>query len=106
MVWTIYAKIYGCFRSCLSLTLQEVINERGKDRKEKGVYKILSHVEKQGGESIKLFWSCVFEDHMVQKYPFLHTLFKSLLEGQSIHFCVKWFFSFLLNCFLMLYWRT
>ncbi|XP_058260445.1 sp110 nuclear body protein-like [Hemibagrus wyckioides] len=59
---------------------QEVTNARSKDGKQKGVHTILNYVEKQGVQSIKTFWRCVFEAHMLQKCPFLCSLMTSLLE--------------------------
>ncbi|XP_023991511.1 nuclear body protein SP140-like protein isoform X1 [Salvelinus sp. IW2-2015] len=44
----------------------------------KGVYKVLDWLETERPHSIKLFWSCVFRDHLLQQYP---TLRNSLLDG-------------------------
>uniref|UniRef100_A0A4W5MGF8 SAND domain-containing protein n=1 Tax=Hucho hucho TaxID=62062 RepID=A0A4W5MGF8_9TELE len=47
----------------------------------KGVYKVLDWLETERPHSIKLFWSCVFRDHLLQQYPTLHWLRNSLLDG-------------------------
>ncbi|KAM9434971.1 uncharacterized protein Hap1MRO34_002705 [Clarias gariepinus] len=59
---------------------QKVMNMKGKERKQKGVYQILDWVENKQGQCMKDFWSCVFQDHILQKYPVLHSLQKSLLD--------------------------
>ncbi|XP_041720396.1 nuclear body protein SP140-like protein [Coregonus clupeaformis] len=40
-------------------------------------------LEAERPHSIKLFWSCVFRDHLLQQYPTLHLLRNSLLDGSS-----------------------
>ncbi|XP_046699670.1 nuclear body protein SP140-like protein [Silurus meridionalis] len=42
--------------------------------KEKGVYQVLQQVEDNGEGCVKEFWNCVFQEHMLHKYPFLHVL--------------------------------
>ncbi|KAF4080670.1 hypothetical protein AMELA_G00174100 [Ameiurus melas] len=60
---------------------QKVIRMKNKDRRQKGVYDILDWVENKQGHRVKLFWSCVFQDHILQKYPRLRVLQKRLLDG-------------------------
>ncbi|XP_053540688.1 nuclear body protein SP140-like protein isoform X2 [Ictalurus punctatus] len=59
---------------------QKVIRMKNKERKQKGVYEILDWVENKQGHCVKLFWSCVFQDHILQKYPRLRVLQKRLLD--------------------------
>lgn len=73
---------------------------RSKERRQDGVYEILNWLENERGQCVKLFWSCVFQDHILQKYPILRFLRKSLLDGQSLHlffFCL-FFFKALIVC--------
>ncbi|XP_049331870.1 sp110 nuclear body protein [Astyanax mexicanus] len=60
---------------------QKVISMRCKERKKDGVYQILDWLEKQRPDSINSFWSCVFKDHILQRYPPLRLLRNSLLDG-------------------------
>ncbi|XP_053087170.1 nuclear body protein SP140-like protein [Pangasianodon hypophthalmus] len=59
---------------------QKVIKMKSKERRQNGVYKILEWLEKEREQCMKLFWSCVFQEHILQKYPFLRSLQTSLLE--------------------------
>ncbi|KAF4080689.1 hypothetical protein AMELA_G00174180 [Ameiurus melas] len=60
---------------------QKVIKMRSKERRQDGVYEILNQLENERGQWVQLFWSCVFQDHILQKYPILRFLRKSLLDG-------------------------
>ncbi|XP_053493693.1 autoimmune regulator-like isoform X1 [Ictalurus furcatus] len=60
---------------------QMAIKMRNKERRQGVVYQILDWLEKQGGESVKMFWRSVFQDHIVQRYPALRTLQTSFLDG-------------------------
>ncbi|XP_017337128.1 nuclear body protein SP140-like protein isoform X1 [Ictalurus punctatus] len=60
---------------------QKVIKMKSKERKQNGVYKILEWLEKQQEDCMKQFWSCVFQEHILQKYPILRSLQTSLLDG-------------------------
>ncbi|XP_017337134.1 autoimmune regulator isoform X2 [Ictalurus punctatus] len=60
---------------------QKVKKMKNKERKQEGVYEILDWVEKKQGQHVKLFWSCVFQDHILQKYPRLSGLKKRLFDG-------------------------
>ncbi|KAI5087460.1 nuclear body protein SP140-like protein [Silurus meridionalis] len=50
--------------------------------KEKGVYQVLQQVEDNGEGCVKEFWNCVFQEHMLHKYPFLHVLQNKLCARQ------------------------
>ncbi|XP_062872241.1 uncharacterized protein LOC134333981 isoform X2 [Trichomycterus rosablanca] len=60
---------------------QKVMRMKSKERRQKGVYQILDQLEKKRGHCIKVFWSCVFQDHILQKYPVLRLLRNSLMDG-------------------------
>ncbi|KAF5905976.1 nuclear body protein [Clarias magur] len=60
---------------------KKVIKMKNKERKQNGVYEILDWVENNREQCMKLFWSCVFQDHILRKYPVLRLLQKSLLDG-------------------------
>ncbi|XP_053493688.1 nuclear body protein SP140-like protein isoform X2 [Ictalurus furcatus] len=79
---------------------QKVIKMRSKERRQDGVYEILNWLENERGQCVKLFWSCVFQDHILQKYPILRFLRKSLLDGQSLHlfFFLVFFLKALIVC--------
>ncbi|KAI5087458.1 nuclear body protein SP140-like protein, partial [Silurus meridionalis] len=61
---------------------QKVIKMKSKKRRQDGVYEILDTLEKKRGQCVKLFWTCVFQEHILQKYPVLRFLRSSLLDGQ------------------------
>lgn len=57
------------------------------------MYEILDWLEKERRQFIKLFWGCVFQNHILQNYPSFRSLQGSLLESQSLDlfstpFCV------------------
>ncbi|XP_071266688.1 nuclear body protein SP140-like protein isoform X2 [Salvelinus alpinus] len=54
---------------------------RSKEVREKGVYQVLDWVEAERPDSIKVFWNCVFRDHLLLQYPTLRLLRNSLLDG-------------------------
>ncbi|KAG7325923.1 hypothetical protein KOW79_010848 [Hemibagrus wyckioides] len=60
---------------------QMVIKMRNKERKQKGVYDILDWVEKERGQCVERFWRCVFQDHIMLKYPVFRILRNSFLDG-------------------------
>ncbi|XP_060721428.1 sp110 nuclear body protein-like isoform X1 [Tachysurus vachellii] len=60
---------------------KEVSKRRNKKRIEDGVYEILDSLENEGGDFIKRFWSCVFQDHIQQKYPVFRLLRNSIQDG-------------------------
>ncbi|KAI4881416.1 hypothetical protein NFI96_027090 [Prochilodus magdalenae] len=60
---------------------KKVIKMKSKERRKDGVYQILDWLEKERSDSVHVFWSCVFRDHILQKYPVLRLLRNSLLDG-------------------------
>ncbi|XP_062842611.1 nuclear body protein SP140-like [Trichomycterus rosablanca] len=60
---------------------QKVMKMKSKERRQKGVYQILDQLEKKGGHRYRLFWRCVFKDHILQKYTVLRLLQSSLIES-------------------------
>ncbi|KAJ8371457.1 hypothetical protein AAFF_G00310560 [Aldrovandia affinis] len=58
---------------------------KSKQLRERGVYQLLDWLETERPQCIKLFWSCVFKDHILLQYPVLRLLRNSLLDG-SFHF--------------------
>ncbi|KAF4080684.1 hypothetical protein AMELA_G00174070 [Ameiurus melas] len=60
---------------------QKAIKMRNKESRQGIVYQILDRLEQQGGQSVKMFWRSVFQDHIVQRYPALRTLQTSFLDG-------------------------
>uniref|UniRef100_A0A673YKD7 SP110 nuclear antigen, tandem duplicate 1 n=1 Tax=Salmo trutta TaxID=8032 RepID=A0A673YKD7_SALTR len=60
---------------------KKLIRCRSKELREKGVYQVLDWVEAERPDSIKVFWNCVFRDHLLQQYPTLRLLRNRLLEG-------------------------
>ncbi|XP_060760465.1 nuclear body protein SP140-like protein isoform X2 [Neoarius graeffei] len=61
--------------------LYQVIKMKCKEKKQNGLYQILEWLEKEGGQSVKLFWTCVFKNHILQKYSVLRLLQNTLLDG-------------------------
>lgn len=57
-----------------------------RQQKQQGVYDVLEWLEKERSQEIRSFWSCVFEDHIMQMYPTLHLLKKSLLDDGHYEF--------------------
>ncbi|CDQ72159.1 unnamed protein product [Oncorhynchus mykiss] len=60
---------------------KKLILIRSKELREKGVYRVLDWVEAERPDSIKVFWNCVFRDHLLQQYPTLRLLRNRLLDG-------------------------
>ncbi|XP_027033682.2 uncharacterized protein LOC113662782 isoform X4 [Tachysurus fulvidraco] len=60
---------------------QKVIKRKGKQRMQENLYEILDWLVNERGEMIKQFWSCVFQEHILQKNPLLRQLQTSLLNG-------------------------
>uniref|UniRef100_A0A8C7DJH7 Nuclear body protein SP140-like protein n=1 Tax=Oncorhynchus kisutch TaxID=8019 RepID=A0A8C7DJH7_ONCKI len=59
----------------------KLIRCRNKAVREKGVYQVLDWVEAERPNSIKVFWNCVFRDHLLLQYPTLRLLRNRLLDG-------------------------
>ncbi|XP_042183224.1 nuclear body protein SP140-like protein isoform X4 [Oncorhynchus tshawytscha] len=60
---------------------KKLIRCKSKEVREKGVYQVLDWVEAERPNSIKVFWNCVFRDHLLQQYPTLRLLRNRLLDG-------------------------
>uniref|UniRef100_A0A4W5MG23 Nuclear body protein SP140-like protein n=1 Tax=Hucho hucho TaxID=62062 RepID=A0A4W5MG23_9TELE len=60
---------------------KKLIRCRNKEVREKGVYQVLDWVEAERPDSIKVFWNCVFRDHLLLQYPTLRLLRNRLLNG-------------------------
>ncbi|XP_026882521.1 uncharacterized protein LOC113587835 [Electrophorus electricus] len=60
---------------------KKVIRMRYKEKKKDGVYEVLDRLEKERSDKVKVFWRCVFHGHILQKYPVLCGLRKSLMDG-------------------------
>ncbi|XP_052374513.1 cilia- and flagella-associated protein 251-like [Oncorhynchus keta] len=60
---------------------KKLIGMRSKEVREKGVYQLLDWVEAERPNSIKVFWNCVFRDHLLLQYPTLRLLRNRLLDG-------------------------
>ncbi|KAL7826589.1 hypothetical protein AOLI_G00317980 [Acnodon oligacanthus] len=60
---------------------KKVVKMRCKEKRKDGVYQILDWLEKERSDSVHLFWTCVFKDHILQKYPVLRLLRNSLMDG-------------------------
>ncbi|KAK2864778.1 hypothetical protein Q7C36_003932 [Tachysurus vachellii] len=56
---------------------QKVIKMKSMDRRQNAVYMVLKSLEKEPNK-IKEFWSCVFKEHIMLKYPFLRKIQGSL----------------------------
>ncbi|XP_052374510.1 nuclear body protein SP140-like protein isoform X13 [Oncorhynchus keta] len=64
-----------------ALSLKKLIRCKSKAVREKGVYQVLDWVEAERPNSIKVFWKCVFRDHLLLQYPTLRLLRNRLLDG-------------------------
>ncbi|KAK2864776.1 hypothetical protein Q7C36_003930 [Tachysurus vachellii] len=60
---------------------RKVIKMKCKNRRQDGVYQILDRLEKERRDCVKLFWDCVFKNHILQKYSVLRLLRNSLRDG-------------------------
>ncbi|XP_072531271.1 uncharacterized protein [Salminus brasiliensis] len=62
---------------------KKVIGMKSKERKKDGVYQILDWLEKERVDTVRDFWSCVFQNHILQQYPTLRRLRNSLVGGST-----------------------
>ncbi|KAG7460090.1 hypothetical protein MATL_G00217430 [Megalops atlanticus] len=60
---------------------KKVTRMKSKQQRERGVYQLLDWLETERPHCIKVFWKCVFEDHIMQLYPALRLLRNSLQDG-------------------------
>ncbi|XP_040917672.1 nuclear body protein SP140-like protein isoform X2 [Toxotes jaculatrix] len=58
---------------------------KSKENTRKALYNILDRFETERSEHIRVFWSCVFKDSIINQYPTLRLLRNSLMDG-SFHF--------------------
>lgn len=64
---------------------KKVSRMKSKDNMKKGLYGILDWLEKERSQHIQVFWRCVFKETIMNQYPTLRLLRKSLMDG-SFHF--------------------
>ncbi|KAK3525210.1 hypothetical protein QTP86_023236 [Hemibagrus guttatus] len=62
---------------------QKVTKAKTKKTKQKFMYQILDWVENERRQCMKLFWSCVFQDHILQHYPVFRLYQTSLLNERK-----------------------
>lgn len=57
---------------------------KSKDNMKKALYGILDWLEKERSQFIQVFWTCVFKETIMNQYPFLRLLRKSLMDGMTM----------------------
>ncbi|KAG7325922.1 hypothetical protein KOW79_010847 [Hemibagrus wyckioides] len=62
---------------------KKVTKAKSKRTKQKVMYEILDWVENERRQCMKLFWSCVFQDHILQHYPVFRLYQTSLLNERK-----------------------
>lgn len=77
------------------LCLQKIIRMRKRENVQKHMYELLKWVEEHQQEHIVLFWKCAFNDTIINQYPKLQMLHRSLMDGQSPLSCLYLFLSML-----------
>lgn len=60
---------------------------KSKDRLRKALYDVLDWLERERSQHIKLFWSSVFRETIMNHYPVLRMLRNSLMDGQTHESC-------------------
>ncbi|XP_067089891.1 nuclear body protein SP140-like protein [Osmerus mordax] len=60
---------------------EKVIRTKSKTQRQKSVYELLDWLERRRPQHIKLFWKCVFKDHLLLQYATLRQLRSSLMDG-------------------------
>ncbi|KAG5832512.1 hypothetical protein ANANG_G00291940 [Anguilla anguilla] len=60
---------------------KKVMRTRSKLQREKSFYRVLDWLETERPHFIKLFWNCVFKDHILLLYPVIRQLKSNLLDG-------------------------
>nr|XP_061804994.1 nuclear body protein SP140-like protein [Nerophis lumbriciformis] len=68
---------------------KKVNRKRNKKTLKNDLYDILDWMERKRSQDIKVFWRCVFKEAIVNEYPTLQQLRKSLNDGMSHFFNVK-----------------
>ncbi|XP_073351380.1 uncharacterized protein [Pagrus major] len=61
---------------------------KSKERLKKALYDFLDWLERERSQHIKLFWSSVFRETIMNQYPILRMLRNSLMDG-SFHFSTQ-----------------
>lgn len=64
--------------------MQKVSRMKSKDNMKKGLYGILDWLEKERSQHIQVFWRCVFKETIMNQYPTLRLLRKSLMDGMTM----------------------
>ena len=67
--------------------VQKVIKMKSVQLIQKSVYEMLDLLETERPQHIRLFWKCVFEEHLLLRYPTLRQLRNSLMDGQLVPKC-------------------
>ncbi|XP_029913480.1 nuclear body protein SP140-like protein [Myripristis murdjan] len=60
---------------------KKVIRMKSKDNIKTGLYGILDWLESERPQHIRLFWTCVFTESIINQYPVLRLLRNSLFDG-------------------------
>ncbi|KAM6965939.1 uncharacterized protein sp100.1 [Tautogolabrus adspersus] len=60
---------------------KKLTHMKSKDKIKKACYDLLNWLEKNRSQHIKLFWSCVFKETIMNQYPHLRLLRNSLMDG-------------------------
>uniref|UniRef100_A0A3P8WPW1 SP110 nuclear antigen, tandem duplicate 3 n=1 Tax=Cynoglossus semilaevis TaxID=244447 RepID=A0A3P8WPW1_CYNSE len=60
---------------------KKLTNMRSKDYIKKSLYELLDWFEREQSEHIHLFWKCLFKDVVMNTYPSLKMLHRSLMDG-------------------------
>ncbi|XP_072224491.1 uncharacterized protein [Leuresthes tenuis] len=67
---------------------KKVIRMRSKENMRQAIYEVLDWLESERSEHIRLFWSCVFNETIMNQNPSLKLLRNSLIHG-TFHFDPK-----------------
>ncbi|XP_059204937.1 nuclear body protein SP140-like protein isoform X2 [Centropristis striata] len=62
---------------------KKVSRMKSKDNLKKGLYEILERLEKDRPQLIKLFWTCVFKETIMNHYPALRLMRNSLMDASE-----------------------
>lgn len=61
---------------------------KSKENMKRALYDVLDWLERECSEHIKVFWTCVFKETIMNRYPTLRQLRNSLMDGQTLFFMV------------------
>ncbi|XP_018523280.1 nuclear body protein SP140-like protein isoform X2 [Lates calcarifer] len=64
---------------------KKVSRMKSKENMKRAIYDILDWLERERSQHISVFWTCVFQDIILNQYPTLRLLRNSLMDG-SFHF--------------------